>query len=440
MSQPKAYILCQFARTSGVYTPWLDRLPMPVEVVEDYAADWAVPSDAGILITHMHYRWEEISALRRVCEANTVPVLILADGILEYRNTWEHPALGDGSIFQPVCGHKLACLGKAQARIVETWGNPGRCEVVGLPRLDESITRSVSPVRREGNFRLLVATANTPSFTPEQRTTVVDSLLCLTERLQRNEYVGKRKIEVIWRLTDGLDKELGLAGDAQSPRPPLTDVIENVDAVITSPSTLYLESVVRKRPTAVLDFWNSPQYVPPAWSIAAPANLNRVLAELADPPAHKMLFQETTLADQLACHSPATPRLLRLIQVMVTAGQAANAEGRSLQLPARMLPDPARGISPVPENFDLATLYPKNEAFKITEQRRLQVELAQAIRRLEDLPYELAEKAEQINVLQMAFDAALDRESGLLDRVRELHQRMGELRQMLGVDKKVDSA
>ena len=251
---------------------------LPCSVVSESAVDWNPPQDAGIVITHMHYRWEEVSAIRRICEQGTVPVLILADGILEYRNTWEHPDLADGAVFQPLMGHKLATIGRGQSRVVESWGNIGKCEVVGLPRLDHIQSSSIPPVRSQGPFRLLVATANTPAFNDDQRKIVVQSLTHIKERLEKNPRVNGRMTEVTWRLTDGLEKEIGLPeSDPKRHRPPLAEVVENVDAVITTPSTLYLESILRGRPTAILDFFNSPSYLSGAWAVNAPIHLNAVL-------------------------------------------------------------------------------------------------------------------------------------------------------------------
>ena len=57
--------------------------PVPCEIVDEYAPDWSVPDDGALVVTHMHYRWEEISALRKIYEENQTPILILADGVLE---------------------------------------------------------------------------------------------------------------------------------------------------------------------------------------------------------------------------------------------------------------------------------------------------------------------------------------------------------------------
>ncbi len=390
----KAYILDRFAGSNANYTSWMNACPVPCRIIDDFCPNWVVPADAGIIITHMHYRWEEIHALRRIVETGKYPVLILADGMLEYRNTWQNPNLGDGSIFQPVIGHKLACLGRGQARAVESWGNIGKCEIVGLPRLDSLATSDSLPIQNTGPFRLLIATANTPAFTTQQRATVVESLQDLYQRVVKNPWVDGRPLEVCWRLTDGLAQVLGLPDKTESRLKayPLSDLIEKVDAVITSPSTLYFESVLRRRPTAVLDYSNSPQYVPAAWTISAPRQLGQVLSELAQPPAAKLQFQRSCLHDQLECATPATPRLLTLIDRMIELGVQSRRNDQSLKLPARILADAQLGFAVVESEFDPATLYPDNPTFRQLDPLSLQVELNQAICRLGQLPTELDKK------------------------------------------------
>ena len=390
----KAYILCRFARKSGIYSSWMDECSIPSEVISSHLPDWHLPSDAGIVITHMHHRWEEMSILRKTYEEGRVPVLILSDGILEYRNSWEHPDLADGSMYQPVIGHKLACIGRGQVRVVESWGNPGKCELVGLPRLD-SVERNAMPSQMKSGqpLRLLIATANTPSFNPEQREAVVESLSHLKTRLEKHPKIKGRPLEITWRLTDGLEQELGLP---KQPDPddllPLATVIEHSDAVVTTPSTLMLESMLKRRPTALLDFHNAPQYVPCAWSINAPKHLNWILNELAEPPPAKMMFQEHVLQDQLEFATPAKPRMIALVNEMVEAGRIARNSNRRIELPLRVLEDKQQGFARVADDFNLANLYPDNPVFKDNDVARIQVELSQAIKRLETLPRELIEK------------------------------------------------
>lgn len=436
MSDLKAYLLCRFAHNSGVYTSWSDDSPIPTVVVDEFLPDWTVPDDAGIIITHMHYRWEELTALRKVLLQDRVPVLILSDGIVEYRNAWEHPKLADGSMFQPVFGHKLACIGRGQARVLESWGNPGRCEVVGLPRLDSVQTTAAASPQTSGPFRLLVATATTPAFDSDQREIVVESLRQLKDWFSKNPQVpgqqDQRPIEVVWRLSDGLEADIGLDdetrhnGSDPDERLPIGEVIESVDAVITTASTMILESMLRKRPTAVLDFHFSPCYFSTPWMIKTAQQFERTISELNNPPKHKMMFQDFVLKDQLECRTPAKPRMLQLIKDMIAAGVEARKTGSSIHLPARMLPDPQAGFSTVPDSFELQSLYRTNLAFENREVDQLKIELAAAIKRLDQLPAELVKKNHQIVTLNQRLDRTRA-------RILELRERMATLRKNFGV-------
>lgn len=419
----------------------MDQCPLPTVVVSENLQTWELPADAGIVITHMHYRHEELAKLREIRARNRVPVLILSDGILEYRNTWEHPDLPDGTIFQPLFGHKLACIGRGQARVVESWGNVGKCEVVGLPRFDRLVgdrlasttsTRKTEPVRRKGPFRLLIATAKTPAFNDQQRQTVINALTHIRKRLDDNPRVNGRNCDVTWRLTDGLGESIGLASSEpaslsrrREPREPISEVLDRMDAVITTPSTLYLESILRRLPTAVLDFHNRPHYVPAAWTINAPIHFNWTLSELENPPGHKMLFQDSTLHDQLECESSATERMLTLIDVMVACGRQCRSAGKPLEFPARILPDPRRGFAKVPASFDLRELYEDNEIFDMQDTQKLQIELNAAINRLGQMPAELIEKNELIVHLTTALEATRERANRMRKRVHAIRKRIG---------------
>lgn len=372
--------------------------PVECKLVDTAIHAWEPPDDTGIVITHMHYRWDEISALRRIYESTQIPILILADGILEYRNTWQNPTIADGSIFQPMIGHKLACVGNSQARHIESWGNSGKCEVTGLPRFDSVFNSEYLPIQKDGPFRLLIATANSPAFDTDQRNRVVQSIRNLKERFEKNRQVNGRPVEVTWRLTDGLHEELNLPRRRdQSDRPhTLSDMVELSDAVITTPSTLYLDSVTKNRPTAILDFNNTPAYVNSAWTISAPLHINDVLKELENPPPPKMFYQQSALRDHLEHRGSAKQRMHQLIETMVEIGVKARISNQTLSFPAKILQAFSREIQTTETDWDTHCLYPNNPVFQNTQISRLQQELNQAIARLDQLPNELQKKHEHI--------------------------------------------
>ncbi len=280
-----------------LYSSWLPHWKGPWTTVSPAEAAVEHWREAALVVTHDTYVDPGRSRVQEIVAAD-VPTLILADGILEYRNTWEHPQLVPGAIFQPVLGHKLACIGRSQARVVESWGNAGKCEVVGSPRLD----RYAQLRRRERKpgepFRLLIMTA----------------------------------------LTKGLERELNVPSDASELTGlGIAEVLQTVDAVLTTASTSMLEAMLLGLPVAVLDYDNSPAYVQPAWRVSAPEHLPTVIEELVNPPAPKLLFQDLTLHDALECATPATPRLLKLISEMIRHSEDARDRGEAPRFPAQIL-------------------------------------------------------------------------------------------------------
>ncbi|MFN7141692.1 MAG: class I SAM-dependent methyltransferase, partial [Limisphaerales bacterium] len=281
-----------------LYSSWLPHSDLPVKYYSNPDSSFEIPDDTAILVTHDNYYEPSRSIIRKAVEKN-IPTLILADGILEYRNTFEHPGLVPGAILQPVLGHKIAALGRSQVRFLDSWGNEGKSELVGSPRFD--VFAKLQKRQRPANepFRVLVTTALTPYFTEEQHVAVSDSLKDLKRFFETRRNICGVAIEPVWRLTKGLEAELGIPvrGDVLSKN--LLELLQEVDAVISTPSTCLLEAMQLGLPTAVLDYCNTPHYVQPAWRITAESQMADVVTELINPPEPKMLFQETTLHDSL---------------------------------------------------------------------------------------------------------------------------------------------
>lgn len=422
------YILDRFAKTNSLYNTWIDDCPLPIQVVQSPVEDWHPPEDAGLVLTHEHFQWETVATLRRVLDASRIPVLIMCDGILEYRNTWENPKIADGSIYQTIFGHKIACIGRAQARTIESFGNAGLCEIIGHPKFDLSYDQACLPVQGSGPFRLLITTARTPAFNEQQHLQVVKGLSELKRRFERNQGVAGRKVDIQWRLPSELLSELELPLPKASYRlPSLGDAIEASDAIITTPSTVYLEGVIKRRPTAILDYTNSPSYVPSAWRITAAGHINPTLAELADPPVAKMLFQRTTLHDQIELGLNSKQRLFKLLREMMAAGEKASKQDRPIKLPHRMIADPLRGFAKIEDEFDMASLFPGSSAFKRTNVIQLQQELAHAVARIGQLPKDIHERDNQLVKKSEHIDSLTQLLAESEARIKSANERIEEM-------------
>ena len=308
-----------------------------------------------------------------------IPSLVLQDGILEWRCQYENPLFGAGGgapQHQPVLADKIACLGSQSARQIGAWGNASKVEVTGMPRLDPLLKRTPPRVRRPG-IRILVMTAKKPGFTPEQTAVTVRSLRDVKAHLDTVP-----EIEVIWRLSKGLDQTLGVANRLKDDSGlELAALLETVDAVITTPSTALLEAMLMDRPVAALDYHNVPRFVQTAWTISAPGHIAEAVAELRKPPPRKMAFQRDCLNDCLACAGPAAPVVALLKEKMVAAAKADS--GTALRLPPNLL---GRAVpAPAGTPAKLSSLYPGQPAFEGEDIMEMQGRLARQQRRIEEL-------------------------------------------------------
>lgn len=314
-----------------------------------------------------------------------VATLLIMDGIQEWRNTWSRTQ-GDQKrpLNQPILTHKVACLGRLDARIYESWGNVGKCEVVGAPRLDDLVIQQY-PMRTqpvEGRpMRLLVMTARTPGFTPAERAVTLKSLEDLRDYLR-----SRKDIEVVWRLSKGLHLELRVENTFTSATgEELHQLLPQMDAVITTPSTAQLEAMLVGLPVALLNYHPVPVYTPAAWEIKCPSHIELVLEDLRHPPLERMLYQDFCLHDALECHTPALPRLVALMESMIQIKREHERKGVSLAFPPRILDAPEYFVAWPSEAFDLERLYPDHPVFRNRDMTFLQSELDAALITVEQL-------------------------------------------------------
>jgi SAM-dependent methyltransferase len=357
------------------YSEFIARSPFPVEFVPRFKVDWEPPADAGLVMSLEVYDEPGVSALRRAVEKE-IPTLILADGIIEYRNTWQHPQNVPGAIMQPVLGHKIACIGDSQARILSSWGNYGKCEIVGIPRLDRLRQMNRPAAHIDRYLRVLIATAKTPYFTSAQQLAVMNGLRDLRKFFAKDAHSPAPEFEVIWRISEDLATDLGLGdADRRAQQEDIAEAMLNVDALITTPSTLMIEGMMMGIPVCVLDYGNSPHYFKTAWQITAPSHIEPTLQAIKNPTAAERLFQEYALHDMCACSTPATPRLVQLVEQMIQCGRRSHEEGRPLQFPNKIIFGETSEIA-LPENsFELAKLYPSVEQSRESQLAALKYEV-----------------------------------------------------------------
>ena len=327
-------------------------------------------------------------------KAKRVATIYLVDGILEWRNAWENSNDEPACPFtmRPVLCDKVAAIGSSQARVLAGWGNGGKIEVVGIPRIDQLAedwrkSDGHQASQCSAPLRILVATAKTPGFTPNQVETTTRSLADLKAYFDCNPVIEGRTLQVKWRLTAGLDSKIGVENSLSdlSGRE-LHDAIADCDAFITTPSTSMLEAMLQQKPVALLDYHQCPDYVQAAWTIHCVDAIEPTLNKLAKPESSRLHFQNALVFDSLQIAQPATDRLVQLIQLMFNACDQQLPSNNSLEFAASLLPQPvfASQLSGPNCKMDFASVFTNyNEFTDDFDSHELRAQLAHARREVE---------------------------------------------------------
>lgn len=369
------------------------RLVSPDEVLES-----AQPGDLAIFFTEHFDRFRHaITELKQ----RRVATCYMLDGILEWRNAWENAPDEPACPFtmRPVLSHKIACIGSSQARIIESWGNAGKTEVVGVPRFDGIRESGKNSQRQSGQTqRLMVITAKCPSYTESDQESLKRALLDLESLVQSRD-----KLEITWRLTAGWDEFLGVENAAtEFSGVELSRQLREVDAVIATPSTALLEAMLLDIPTATIDYTSSPTYVRTAWQFASTEQLDSQIDSLLNPVPARMHFQQMLLNDELYASGNASDRMLMLIDRMLECAGKCIKKDQELTFPPAMLESDGKPTCNFV--FDHATMFDRFEEFQLEDKTELQAQLAHARREIEHLTRQLAQLRSELGEAHRIFD------------------------------------
>ena len=388
---------------------------LDVQIID--ASEVVEVANAGDLAIFFSEHFDRFRQAITELKQKRVATIYMIDGILEWRNAWENRTDEVASPFamRPVLSHKVACIGENQARILNGWGNVEKTEIIGVPRFDNYAenTSSQPTKKTENRFRLLVMTAKTPAFTENQWTTVRRSIADVKSFAdQRSE-----SLEIIWRLTGGLNEEFGVENSTSDlTGEQLRDQLNQVDAVISTPSTAVVESMLAGKPTAMLNYFDCPSYLNLAWSINHTTQLESVIDELKDPTPRKMHFQDQQLQQLLYRESSASERLIRLVRSMQKIASECVFKGVSLDFEPNLLPLPK--LSPV--TFNSQAMFPETMEFAESNLIETQAQLAHARRHTDHLNRRIEQLELELKQAHQIFDEIHQHPiAGPIVRIRE---------------------
>ena len=226
------------------------------------------------------------------------------------------------------------------------------------PRFDRLIGNRPRQRRQDEPFRLLVTTARMPGFTTQQLDLVKRSLQDLKFWASQHRHLNGIRLELVWRLTQELDTEISVPNhltELSGSEP--AETLNNVDAVITTPSTTMLEAMLKNLPVALLDYNNCPHYVRAAWTISAPRHLDHLTSSWSILLQRRCCIKIPLYTTPWNALPPLHYEWSDWLRKWCVSHSIVE-DGTCLFFPPRILTDHHQGYHLPEERFDMRALYP----------------------------------------------------------------------------------
>jgi len=366
----ESMILCLIRGREKFIKPLFDADKFKIVVDEDWEESIIDKCKPDLLLSVGESHHSVFSCFKKARSLG-IPTLNLQDGIHEWRDIWEHDAYARGGKYfnrQFIIADKISCIGQLQADWFTAMGMVGQPEVIGMPWMEDCLRNRNTWKRKTGVKKILIMTANTPAFGPDQYEKVLRSIRDLKEFFEADT-----RVYPIWRLRGNLMKDLNLINaDNKFEKESLQTIMPDIDCVICTPSTALLESMIVGIPTALIDYTNSPLFINSAWRITCKDQISQVINELLEPPENKLNFQENALNTMVYLKPQSDKRLVQLVRAMISYGLAAREKNEPLILPRNIVSQGTTEVSPA--RFDVKSLFPYHSVFHKDDLISLQVD------------------------------------------------------------------
>lgn len=278
-------------------TPMIPFLDYPVVFLRNYDWEDLIKLEPVAVIFLSDWILEQFDLIDK-CKANKIPTILLMDGLIEWRHFFENPKWSrfkNESPYLPINCDKIFVAGASTSRFLSFLGNNGKCEITGLPRMD--VHQLKKPRQKKVNnevFKIGVLSGNTPGY--------LEQHISETKQMFLDIYNWgnlSTEVKLRWRIRKGFEKQLDFQ-ISNNPEESLEDFFNDVDAIITQPSTIAYEAMIYGLPVIIADYGNSPNYMSSAWKINSKEHLQIVFEEVKRGEKLKFMYQYNLLQDNLA--------------------------------------------------------------------------------------------------------------------------------------------
>ncbi len=307
-----------------------------------------------------------------------------ADGQLDWTCIWENTDTFEQPLYQPIVCDRFAAYGLPQIKVLESWGNTGKCELVGFPRFD--IYKNLEPAPHD-KWRLLICSGFNPCYSPYIKSANTKCIMDLKAFVDANQ----DWIEPIWRISPYITEELKIENStSELLHDSFVEVLRRSDAIISTPSTVLLEAMLFGIPAALIDYTNLPAYIQTAWRIFSPEQIPAAVQSMQQKENKYMLFQENIVDIHMVHQYKSAEKAAELLNYLV-GWVAAGKTKAELPYPILRWDDQPSSLIHR-QSYDVRELYKGHSVFGKYEQRTLEQEVVHLRKKCQQLENALAKR------------------------------------------------
>jgi fructose-specific component phosphotransferase system IIB-like protein len=316
----------------------------PLEAIEGLAIEYVIVDETfqftlpypDIVLTVSDWR-AEIARVLLDAKTLNIPSLLFQDGTLDWiiQNEGElYGGTGGPTHFHPILTDKMAVIGHQSARVIASWNDASKVEVVGFPILQNEIDAAKTFRKEiikttEKPLNVLITSTRQGWFCERQKIAFIEALQDL-----KTYFEQQKNVSVNWRLSRNLAEIIGVENEMKVKESvELVPLIKEADLIISAQSTVVVEAMIHGKPVAIIDYLNAPQYYGTAWMINAKSQIASTVESMIKAEPNRMLYQAYQLQDILSMELNAIERSKELIGKMVQYRK----ENNSIDFPTNLL-------------------------------------------------------------------------------------------------------
>jgi hypothetical protein len=228
-----------------------------------------------------------------------IATLFLVDGPLEWSNSYHNDRLHrrnpyfEGALMEPLVHDTVLTISASQTVYLQ-YRNPGR-DLSFMSFKNMRIMNMVKPSSEKAGARwqFLITTAKHPYFNDAEKHNLVLLLKHLIEAFERSDH------SYVFRVIDPfLLNELPIQHNLTEGE--FGDVLNQVECVIGTPSSVLLQSMASNKPTATLIYRDSPLFFQTGWLLGNFDTISTTLESMISREQTRMELQTFSLKENIS--------------------------------------------------------------------------------------------------------------------------------------------